>query len=176
MAQKIQDNQKKLKSPFIAGFWQHDIEAQGNWDEDYITYELKDTVVKTGEGEEDFVIQTKIIEHRDNIAEVIAKDADSVGVANLIQRVLRTGDESLMPPPLGTDGRLDDGTRCPDNLLDAVNMAEDAYKVYESLPEEIRKGRDLEQFANSFTAQEFIDFLTAQQKKVDPQEKKDGDN
>lgn len=175
MAQKIQDNQKKLKSPFIPGFWEVVI-PEKVWDQDYITYELKDYVVKSGEGDEDFVVKTKVIEHRDNIAEVIAKDADSVGVANLIERVLRTGDESLLPPPLGNEGRLDDGTLAPDNLLDAVNMAEEAYKTYESLPEELRKGRDLEQFANSFTAQEFIDFLTAQQKKVEPQEKKDGDN
>ena len=121
MAQEIQEKKLKKRSPFMPGAHTEKFDGQDNWDQDYITYEVKDVVKKTGEGEEDYVIIHKIIEHRDNIAETINSQADDVGIQAMLKRFALTQDPSVFPEPLPKDGVLNDVSGVPDNLLNTTN-------------------------------------------------------
>lgn len=143
------------------------------WDEEYISYEVKDIVKKTGEGEDDFVLTQKIIEHREPIAEVVGRDAGTTGIKAVMERALRTGDPSILPPPLSASGVTNDYTNVPDNLLDAENYAKEMESRFNALPEEIRKGRTFEQFCQFFGQEEFDNWIKSMTPKQE--EKKEGD-
>lgn len=145
---------------------------QKEFDKYYIDYEIKQVVKKVGDGDEDFVIENKIIEHKRDIAQEINAQADQVGVYNLMKRVALTGDDSLLPPPLEKTGVTSDYTGVPDNLLDADLMAKERIAQFNALPDELKKGRNFEEFMTTFTQDEFSIWLNS----LKPQDKKEGDN
>lgn len=126
----------------------------------YITKEVKKVVKKVGEGEEDFVVVDKIIEHKDLIKGVIDSHASEVGVYNLIERVIRTGDASLLDAAgvkTDVDGVIDI-TKAPTEMADVLHFAELMNNAYNSLPEEVKKGRTLQEFAKASSATTSEDF------------------
>lgn len=161
---------KMSKSPFVVCNVPNN--PQKDFDEFYIDYEIKDIVKKVGDGEEDFVITQKIIEHKRDIVQEINSQADSVGVYNLIKRVALTGDESLYPEPMPKTGVVSDYTNVPDNLLDADLMAKQRLNDFNNLPDSLKKGRSFEEFMTSFNQEEFNAWLSS----IKPVEKKEGDN
>jgi hypothetical protein len=144
---------------------------QDNFDEFYVDYEIKQVVKKVGDGEEDFIIEDKVIEHKRDIKQEINAQADDVGVYNLMKRVALTGDDSLMPEPMPKTGVTSDYTNVPDNLLDADLMAKQRIAEFDSLPDALKKGRSFEEFMSSFTQDEFSAWLSS----LAPVDKKEGD-
>ena len=143
---------------------------QDKFDEFYIDYEIKQVVKKIGEGEEDFIVEDKIIEHKRDIVQEINAQADQVGVYNLMKRIAMTKDDSLMPEPMPKTGVTSDFTNVPDNLLDADLMAKERIKQFNALPDSLKKGRSFEEFVNTFNQDEFNVWLKSMQPV-----KKDGD-
>lgn len=144
----------------IKGFSSNGVcSKQIDFDQDYISISIVDYVVKTGEGENDFVIKQKVIEDRKPIAEVIAVDAESVGVYNIIKQVLRTGDTSLLPMD---DGKCNvDLVGAPETLMEVKQLGEEAAAKYASLSSDLTKGRTLAEFVNNLTQDEFNAFISA---------------
>lgn len=143
-----------------------------NFDEFYIDYEVKQVVKKVGDGEEDFIIEDKVIEHKRDIRQEINSQADQVGVYNLMKRIALTGDDSLMPEPMAKTGITSDYTGVPDNLLDADLLAKKRIEQFNALPDSLKKGRSFEEFMNTFNQDEFNVWL----KSMMPQEnQKEGD-
>ena len=134
-------------------------EGQKDFDQDYITIEIVDYVEKTGEGENDYVIKKKVVETREPIADVVARDADQVGVYNIIKQVMRTGDTSLLP---ADDGKCQvDLVGAPETLMEVKAMGEDAAAKYAGLDPELTKGRSLAEFIKNLSQEEFNSFIDA---------------
>lgn len=133
--------------------------GQKDFDQDYISISIVDKVVRTGEGDHDFIIEKEVIEERKPIAEVVQADADSVGVYNIIKQVLRTGDTSLLP---ADDGKCNvDLVGAPENLMELKQMGVDAQKAFQSLPNELVQDLDMASFVNSMSQEKFDAFVNA---------------
>lgn len=134
-------------------------EGQKDFDQDYLSIEIVDYVEKTGEGENDYVIKKKVVETREPIADVVARDADQVGVYNIIKQVIRTGDTSLLP---ADDGKCHvDLVGAPETLMEVKAMGEDAAAKYAELDPALTKGRSLTEFIQNMSQEEFNSFIDA---------------
>ena len=134
-------------------------EGQKDFDQDYIKISIVNYAVKTGEGDEDYVIKQKVIEERTPIKEVVQVDADSVGVYNIIKQVMRTGDTSLLPVDKG-DCNVD-MVGAPETLMEVKALGQEAEKKFGQLPKDLTKGLDMAAFVNSMTQEQFDSFIKA---------------
>lgn len=152
---------EQKKAPRVKGFSNNGAvwEGQKNFDQDYISIEIVDKVVKTGEGDNDFVIQKDVLVNKTPIKEVVQADADSVGVYNIIKQVIRTGDTSLLPSDKG-DCNVD-MVGAPETLMEVKALGQEAEKKFGELPQELTKGMDLAAFVNSMTQEQFDSFVKA---------------
>lgn len=147
-------------SPFIPR--EVKVKGQEHFDEYYITMRPKKVVKKTGEGEDDYVLVTKFVEEKQNIKELINSQSSEVGIYNLLDRVAKTGDESLLPKPHDDkNGVLTDITGYPEDLMEAHRIANAGADAFMTLPEELKKGRSLEEFAKNISDEEAAAFIKA---------------
>lgn len=158
-------------NPFVSR--KHEIHLQDNWDTDYISLEFKDIVKKTGEGDEDYVLVTKTIINKEPIDEVVARDSGTCSVRDIMEKVIRTGDQSLIPAGMPKDGITNDYTHVPDNLLDLDNLNKEMAAKFEALPDELKKGRSFAEFCELINQDEFMQFIASIAPKKEA--KKDGD-
>ena len=151
--------EKVCHSPFVA---RKRVEwpGQKDFDEYYEEISILDRVKKTGEGENDFIVEKFVQVDKKPIAEVVAVDAESVGVYNIMKQVLRTGDTSLLPIDKGT-GEIVDLVDAPDTLMDLDNMGKEAAKKFAGLPGELTNDMDMTAFVNSMTQEKFDAFIKA---------------
>lgn len=102
---------------------------------DIVHYVRKNKVKKVGEGEDDFVIEEVVVEsERYNRQQYIAKDADQVGVLNILEKVRRSGDVTLLNQtgaviPEG----VQDYTKAPHNVQEALNALQIGSNSFEGL-------------------------------------------
>lgn len=152
---------EQKKAPRVKGFSNNGAvwEGQKDFDQDYISIEIVDKVVKTGEGDNDYVIQKDVLVTKTPIKEVVQADAESVGVYNIIKQVMRTGDTSLLPADKG-DCNVD-FVGAPENLMEVKALGQQAEKMFGQLPNELTKGMDMAAFVNSMTQEQFDSFVKA---------------
>ena len=150
-----------VKTNRIKGFSNNGVvwPGQKDFDTTYKSIEIVDKVVKTGEGEHDFVVVKDVIVKETPIQEVIDADAMSVGVENIIKQVLRTGDTSLLPVDNGNP--FVDVVGAPDNLMDLKKVGTDAEAAFKKLPDELTKGLDMKSFVENLTQAQFDAFIKA---------------
>lgn len=86
-----------------------------------------------------------IVEHKTDIQSLIDKDADQVGVVNIIRRIAQTGDLSLLQQGNPIDGDL---TELPQSIAEVQAKALSAELLYAQLPEDMKKGLTMEQFVS----------------------------
>lgn len=132
---------------------------QTNWDTTYKSIQIVDKVVKTGEGDHDFVVVKDVLVEETPIKEVIEADFASVGIENIIKQVLRTGDTSLLPVDKGND--YVDVVGAPENLMELKAMGQKAEAKFNDLPDELTKGLDMKNFVESLTQDQFDAFIKA---------------
>ena len=145
---------KKVKNMFMATTeWP----GESNFDKDYVSISIVDRVVRTGDGDDDFIIEKVVLEERQPIAEVVNADAESVGVYNIIKQVMRTGDTSLLP---ADDGKCQvDLVGAPENLMELKQLGVDAEKAFNGLDPELTKGLDMASFVNSLSQEQIDAFV-----------------
>lgn len=144
------------------------------WDQEYVSLVPKDVVKKIGEGEEDFTIITKFVERREDINKLINSQANEVGIYNLLDRIAKTGDDTLLPKPFDDkSGQVLDYTRFPEDLMDVHQQQDQAAIAFDSLPDELKKGRKFEDFAANVTDAEAIEFIKAFIQSRVPQKKEE---
>ena len=88
----------------------------------------------------DVVEITDVVKREDYINQF----ADDVGILNILKKVAKTGDTSLLKqaePGFGVDL-----TNMPDNWVDAAALKEKAMASYNKLPEALRKDMSVEDF------------------------------
>lgn len=148
---------KKLNSPFAPNgeSW----EGQKHFDTEYVSIEIRDRVKKTGNGEEDYILEKVVVETRTPIQEVIDADAQSVGVNNIIKQVLKTGDTSLLPVDTGNCNV--DMVGAPDSLMEVKALGQKAESAFASLPKEITENRDMISFVENMSQEKFDSLMKA---------------
>lgn len=165
--------QKKLtNSPFApnGATW----EGQKDFDTEYISIEIRDRVVKTGEGENDFIVEKCVVETRTPIQEVIDADASSVGVYNIIKQVMKTGDTSLLPVDTG-DCNVD-MVNAPETLMEVKALGQKAEERFNALPKEVTEDRDMVSFIENMSQEKFDSMMKAIQERANAQKKEVKDN
>lgn len=145
----------------IINIWNSHIESkpQKDFDTYYESIEIVDKVTKTGEGKHDFVITKEVIVTKTPIKEVIAADAESVGVYNIIKQVMRTGDTSLLPADTGNCKV--DLVGAPENLMELKQMGVDAEKAFNGLPADLKGDMDMQKFVDNMSQEKFDAFIKA---------------
>lgn len=124
----------------------------------YKSIKIVDKVVKTGNGEDDFIVKKVVIEEETPVQKVVDADKDTVGVYNIIAQVMRTGDTSLLPVDQGGETDL---VGAPETLMEVKQMGVDASKKFDKLPKELTKGLDMASFVNSMDQKKFDEFIEA---------------
>lgn len=141
----------------------------------YYSFEIKTTYKKVGEGEEDFVPVKKKVIHKEDVNALINSQAKDVGVYNLIERVIRTGDPNLIKAARVDDNSpLVDITHAPQDLAEGLSIKQKQEAAFASLPESLKKGRNLQQFVEGITLEEFntwIQSITPKKKTKKVEEK-----
>lgn len=154
--------EKKVKKTSAFMAFQEPYDGQKDFDQTYKSIKIIDVVKKTGEGEDDFIIEKKVIVDETPIKDVVEADRDSVGVENIIKQVLRTGDTSLLPVDKG-NGELVDLVGAPESLMEVKQMGVNAEAAFKSLPSELVDGMDMVSFVNNMSQEKFDAFIKALQ-------------
>lgn len=150
---------KKWLSPFAVGERENNNVPETNFDTCYKSIQIVDVVVRTGDGEEDYVIQKKVVEDFKPIKEVVDADAQSVGVYNIIKNVLRTGDTSLLPID---DGKCNvDLVGAPETLMELDQLGKEAAKKFGELPADLVGDLDMAKFVENMSQEKFDQFVAA---------------
>lgn len=134
-------------------------EGQKNFDTEYVSIEIRDRAKKTGNGDEDFIIEKVVVETRTPIQEVIDADAQSVGVNNIIKQVLKTGDTSLLPVDTGNCNV--DMVGAPENLMEVKALGQKAEKEFAALSPDVTEGRDMISFVENMSQEKFDSLMKA---------------
>lgn len=102
---------------------------------DIVEYVRKDKVRKIGDGEDDFVVEEVVVEaSRVNRQAYIMKDADQVGIMNILEKVRRSGDVTLLNQTgaIIPEG-VQDYTNVPSNTQEALAALEKGGNSFEAL-------------------------------------------
>lgn len=162
-----------LKNPYVVVPHQPRLNKV-KWDEYYIDRKLVDSVVKTGEGDHDFIIVKKVIEDKTSIKELIASQADDVGLENILKKFAVTGDPGILPEAVTDNNEIADFTQMPQDLIEAQNLFSAQEEAFKSLPEELVKGRSFGEFMAHINQDEFNVWQAALKAKLEPK-KEEGD-
>ena len=150
---------------------------KAKWDLYYIDRVLKDKVVKTGDGEDDYTIVKVVVEDKRSIKETIDSQANDVGLNNILRKYALTGDESILPERAVDNGEVIDMTQMPQDLIEANNFYANQKALYDNLPQEITKGRSFSEFMTNFTQAEFNAYVAALAAAAQPKkEQQEGGN
>lgn len=149
--------EKKLNNPWVPNDYKPEIVLE--YDKDYKTITIVDTVKKVGDADDDFIIEKKVVEELRPIQEVIDADAESVGVYNIIKQVMRTGDMSLLPVDKGECNV--DMVGAPENLMELDQLGAQAAQKFAGLDPELTKGLDMKNFVETLTQEQFNAFIDA---------------
>lgn len=105
--------------------------------DDIVEFGVRQKVRKVGDGENDYVIEDEVYEvSRVNRQAWIAKDAPDVGVLNILEKVRRSGDYSLLNQThsIIPDG-LQDYTNAPGSVSEALEAVKAGVASYGQLKE-----------------------------------------
>lgn len=105
--------------------------------DDIVEYAWKKKVTKVGDGDEDFIVEEVVKEvSRVNRQAFIAKDASDVGVLNILEKVSRSGDFSLLNQ---TGAEIPEGvqdyTNVPSSVGEALKAIQSGSTSFEALKE-----------------------------------------
>lgn len=137
-----------------------------------ITWKEVKEVVKTGEGKHDFVIKCKLVKAEEvNRAESINSYSGDVGIQNVLKKIALSGKEISSVVEAGTyaskqkGDRVVDISKAPSDTFEALNEVEKGFKVYQKMPDEMKKGRRFDDFATNFKDADFNAYIEAQVQK-----------
>lgn len=125
---------------------------------------------KTGE----YVIKQDVkITSSIDTQEYIQSFADDVGIENILKKFDLVKDPELLNQvtrptvPIAEDGKevVQDYTGLPANEEEALKLAVQARDEFNSLPEDLVKGRSFSEFAESCTKEELLAYIQGTQKK-----------
>lgn len=132
-------NDKKINNnPFI-GRNDNQVFPGHDYSEKDLAFAVEvEKVKKTGEGDQDFVVLKELkIDKVVNRQDYINQFQDDVGILNVLKRVAKTGDESLINQRPVASGYMD-LTNMPHDIISAAEKIDQANALYEKLPDDIK--------------------------------------
>lgn len=139
-----------------------------------ITCELQDQIKVIDEKTGDYVVdQVPVITARIDTQDYIQSFADEVGIENILKRFELTGDPNLLNQiqrpsvSIDVDGKeiIQDYSNLPSDEEQALKLAEKARAEFANLPPELVKNRSFNEFAETCTKEELIQYIQSLNKK-----------
>ena len=131
------------------------------FDKYYIKRVVKQVPVPVSEGSEDFVLQLKVIDDKEDIIQLINSQADGVGLEAMLEKFNRTGDPSVLPQPVQATDDIMDFTKLPQDNAEYFEYIHGLASAYEQLPIELRKDMTAEEFVKQVTQKQVDDFVAS---------------
>lgn len=129
-------------------------------DNDIIKYKQIDVCIKTGEGEEDYVLQKKVVPYsKENRKEVIESYRNDVGILNILKKVALTGDNTLLDQRHNAIGI--DCTNLPANYMEAFEALENGLVSFKDLPDDIKNKMSVDEFVKNYKQEDFDAYIQA---------------
>lgn len=165
-----------MPSPFVAADCKYNKPlVQAEPETDYIARKIVKKAKITGYEDEaktqpiGVMIPTVVIE-RTPIKELVNSHKDEVGVVNIIKRIAKTGDMSLLEQNKPIYGDL---SKLPQSDAEIKAKALELENIYKSLPADMTKGLTISEFVKTFGSKELIDYYKAKnvkEEKADEQQ------
>lgn len=129
----------------------------------------KEIVKKTGEGDEDFIIDKKLVVYRSYSRDKYIQDqSDDVGILNVLKKVALSGTDLTQDNPYAAKPGYVDMTKFPETVAEAEALICDANKKWAAIPDEVKDGMSYDDFIKSGAAQKLYDYYKAEvDKKVE---------
>lgn len=131
---------------------------------------IKQVPVPVSEGSDDYVLQLKVIDDKEDIAQLINSQADGVGLDAMLEKFSRTGDPSVLPQPVQATDEVMDFTKLPQDNAEYFEYIHGLAAAFEKLPIELRQDMTAEEFVKQVTQKQVDDFIAS---KTVKEEKKD---
>ena len=138
------------------------------YDKYYIKRQIKYVPVPVAANSDDYVLEMKIIDDKEDIYQVINSQADGVGLQAMIDKFERTGDPSVLPQPVKATDEVVDFTKLPQDNAEYFDYIHSLYAKYQDLPIELRKDMTADEFVKNVTDKQVNDYLAS----IKPQEDK----
>lgn len=134
-------------------------------DNDIVEHLIIKKGVPIGEDGEVSVVEDYIETKRYNRQEYINSFRDDVGILNILKKV----NAGLLNPAtvacsFDTKAPINDISNIPTDVGDALNLVDQAHKLYAKLPAELRAGLDFNTFCQTFDQAKFDAYIKAQTK------------
>lgn len=147
-------------------------ENEKSFDKFYVDQTLKEVVKKIGDGDEDFVIITKVIDSKRDIKQVInSQNKDVINIDESIKRFAETGDLTQLPPGM-EDGQLIDYTRFPEDHAAYMQMMTKAAEEYDALPASLKGKMTMAEFIQKFDDKQLAAYIESIKPKEEVKEVK----
>lgn len=135
-------------------------------DDDIVEQLIIKKAVPIGEDGEVTVVEDVIESKRYNRQEFINSFRDDVGVINILKKV----NAGLLNPAtlacsFDTDLPIRDVSDIPTDISDAMNLVDQAHKLYAILPAELKAGMDFNTFCQSFDQKKFDAYIASVKQK-----------
>ena len=112
-----------------------------------------------------------VVEEKIPIKQLVQSHANEVGVANIIRRILQTGDMSLLNQ---REAQYVDTTKLPKSIGQVQEKAIALESIYASIPADLKKDMTLEQFVTTMTNEKIKAYYDKQLKVVTANKKEEG--
>ena len=150
-------------SPFVVGSYKKVPLPKRAPTNDYVSKKIVLKTVITGYQDDDKqtpigVMVPTVVEEKTNIKELINSHANEVGVANVIRRILATGDMSLLEQ---NKAQYIDTTTLPKSISDVQAKALALESIYANIPAELKKDMTLSEFVKTMTDDRIVEYYKA---------------
>lgn len=131
------------------------------YDKYYIKRTIKFVPVPISEGSEDYILEMKVIDDKEDIAYVINSQAINVGLEAMLDRFDKTKDPSVLPQPVNATDEIVDFTKLPQDNAEYFEYIHGLAAAFEKLPIELRKDMTAEDFVRNITQKQVDDYLAS---------------
>lgn len=150
---------KTVTKDGLVKFTDRVIKGKKDFDKYYIDYKVKKIVKPLPGGkEDDYILESKVVEVRKDIRQLIQSQSDEVGLDNMLKKFAMSGDLSTLPPQMN-NGEIQDITNLPQDNAEYFVYIHKLAAEYESLPADLRKDMTLDQFVKSMTDDQIKAYL-----------------
>ena len=151
----------KSSSPF-AGRSDNFVAPKKVYDPVIIDTYLKEVVVKTGEGNDEFFVDKVLSEcGKKDRQKFLDAQAEDVGVLNIIRKAALSGEDV-------TDGRFGmkqqgfvDLDQMPQTLEATINLAQEKERIWKNLDPELKQNLSFEAFCQSINDEKLTEYVKA---------------
>ena len=141
-------------------------------DNTIITWKEVKEVVKTGDGKHDFKIECKLVKAEEvNRADSINSYSGDVGIQNVLKKIALSGKDLASVVEAGTYASKQKGdyvvdiSKAPSDTFEALDEVEKGLAAHKKLPNELKKGKRFDEFAQTVKTEDLNAYIESQVQK-----------